>query len=84
MKALIKHGWTDADARRARGEGWRLGVVHFSGTRISVCRHCQVPSDVSRFGSRQEAEKHVYTKADEGSPLHMKAVACIAKARFNR
>jgi hypothetical protein len=82
QRKLRELGWQRWDYDRARMEGWRLDALWGGRGRVLVARHTHIPGDVSRFGSRKEAEAHVMKKASEGSQLHMHALAIIAKARL--
>ena len=83
MRFIENLGWTDTDAMRARNEGWRLGYIAGRPMcQASIVRHSSVPSNVSRFISREEAEKFVLQKAEAGEPLHAKAVAIMMKSRL--
>lgn len=69
----LQHPWTGMDQHRAGSEGWVLTT----GNSIA---HTIIRD--SQFLTPQEAHAHVLARAQEGSLLHTKAIAQVAKHRL--
>lgn len=62
--------WTDADDQMTIPEGWRLASGSIL-TRSSVL-----------FSTNEEAREYVVARAQDGDPLHIKALSTLAKRRL--
>ena len=67
-------GWTLEESTQAVAEGWDLFTIENSATLPPGAQEIQMDGDSDVFNGDPQAVAHVYWRATEGSPLHMRAL----------